>query len=48
MLRVKELLNNLLKQTKNPDLARKFVDLVIGEAGQKVLNQAGSPNPELH
>jgi hypothetical protein len=35
MLRVKELLNNLLKQTKNPDLARKFVDLVIGEAGRR-------------
>ena len=45
MLRVKELLNNLLKQTKNPDLARKFVDLVTDEAGHKVLNPAGFAKP---
>lgn len=31
----------VLKQSKNQDLAKKFVDLVTGEAGQKVLNAAG-------
>ena len=31
----------VLKQSKNPELARKFVDLVTSEAGQKILNAAG-------
>ena len=30
---------------ENPDLARKFVDLVTGESGQKILNQAGFAKP---
>jgi molybdate transport system substrate-binding protein len=34
-----------LKQSKNADLAKKFVDLVTGEAGQKVLNAAGFAKP---
>jgi molybdate transport system substrate-binding protein len=34
-----------LKGSKNPELARKFVDLVTGEAGQKVLNAAGFAKP---
>jgi molybdate transport system substrate-binding protein len=35
----------VLKQSKNPELARKFVDLVTGEAGQKVLSSAGFAKP---
>ena len=35
----------VLKQSKDPELARKFVDLVTGEAGQKVLNAAGFAKP---
>ena len=35
----------VLKQAKNPELARKFVDLVTGEAGQKVLSAAGFAKP---
>jgi molybdate transport system substrate-binding protein len=31
----------VLKDSKTPDVARKFVDLVTGEAGQKVLTAAG-------
>jgi molybdate transport system substrate-binding protein len=35
----------VLKQSKDPELARKFVDLVTGEAGQKVLSTAGFAKP---
>lgn len=35
----------VLKQSKNADLAGKFVDLVTGEAGQKVLNATGFAKP---
>jgi molybdate transport system substrate-binding protein len=35
----------VLKGSKNPELARKFVDLVTGESGQKVLNAAGFAKP---
>ena len=35
----------VLKDTPQADLATKFVDLVIGEAGQKVLSQAGFAKP---
>jgi len=35
----------VLKESKNPELARKFVDLVAGEAGQKVLSAAGFAKP---
>ena len=35
----------VLKGSKNPELAQKFVDLVTGEAGQKVLNAAGFAKP---
>jgi molybdate transport system substrate-binding protein len=35
----------LLKESKNPELARKFVDLVTGESGQKVLSAAGFAKP---
>ena len=35
----------VLKGAENPDLARKFVDLVTGETGQKTLNQAGFAKP---
>ena len=35
----------VLEQSKNPDLAQKFVALVTGEAGQKVLNAAGFAKP---
>jgi molybdate transport system substrate-binding protein len=35
----------VLTQSKNQDLAKKFVDLVTGEAGQKVLNAAGFAKP---
>jgi len=34
-----------LKQSKNPSLATKFVDLVTGEAGAKVLTSAGFAKP---
>jgi molybdate transport system substrate-binding protein len=36
---------SVLKGSKNPELARKFVDLVTGEAGQRVLNAAGFAKP---
>jgi molybdate transport system substrate-binding protein len=35
----------VLKESKNPDLARKFVDLITGESGQKVLSAAGFAKP---
>jgi molybdate transport system substrate-binding protein len=35
----------VLKESKNPTLARKFVDLVTGESGQKVLTAAGFAKP---
>jgi molybdate transport system substrate-binding protein len=35
----------VLKQSKNQELAKKFVDLVTGEAGQKALNAAGFAKP---
>ena len=35
----------VLKQSKDQDLAGKFVDLVTGEAGQKVLDAAGFAKP---
>ncbi len=35
----------VLKQSENQELAGKFVDLVTGEAGQKVLNAAGFAKP---
>lgn len=35
----------VLKQSKNQELAGKFVDLVTGEAGQKVLGAAGFAKP---
>jgi molybdate transport system substrate-binding protein len=35
----------VLKQSTNPELARKFLDLVTGEAGQKVLSAAGFAKP---
>jgi molybdate transport system substrate-binding protein len=35
----------ILKHASQPALAQKFVDLVTGEVGQKVLNQAGFANP---
>ncbi len=35
----------VLKGSKYPELARKFVDLVTGELGQKVLNAAGFAKP---
>ena len=35
----------VLKGSKNPDLARKFVDLVNSAAGQKVLTAAGFAKP---
>jgi molybdate transport system substrate-binding protein len=35
----------VLKGSKNPDLARKFVDLVTGDSGQKVLDAAGFAKP---
>lgn len=34
-----------LRGSKNPGLARKFVDLVAGESGQKVLSAAGFAKP---
>ena len=35
----------VLKESKNPSLAQKFVDLVTGQTGQKILNQAGFAKP---
>jgi molybdate transport system substrate-binding protein len=35
----------VLKDSKNPELARKFVDLVTGESGQKILSAAGFAKP---
>ena len=35
----------VLKQSKNPELAHKFVDLVTGEAGQRALSAAGFAKP---
>jgi molybdate transport system substrate-binding protein len=35
----------VLKESADADLAQKFVDLVTGEAGQKVLNAAGFAKP---
>jgi molybdate transport system substrate-binding protein len=35
----------VLKESTNPELARKFVDLVTGEGGQKVLSAAGFAEP---
>jgi molybdate transport system substrate-binding protein len=35
----------VLEDAPQPDLARKFVDLVTGEAGQKTLSQAGFGEP---
>jgi molybdate transport system substrate-binding protein len=35
----------VLKESKNPQLARKFVDLVTGASGQKVLSAAGFAKP---
>jgi molybdate transport system substrate-binding protein len=35
----------VLKDSKSPELARKFVDLVTGESGQKVLSAAGFAKP---
>ena len=35
----------VLKQSTNPELARKFADLVTGEAGQKVLAADGFAKP---
>jgi molybdate transport system substrate-binding protein len=35
----------VLKQSKNAAMAQKFVDLVTGDAGQKVLNAAGFAKP---
>jgi molybdate transport system substrate-binding protein len=35
----------VLKGSKNPDLARKFVGVVTGEPGQKVLGAAGFAKP---
>ena len=34
-----------LKQAKSADLARKFVELVTGEAGQKILSADGFGKP---
>jgi molybdate transport system substrate-binding protein len=35
----------VLRESKSQELARKFVDLVMGEAGQKILNAAGFAKP---
>ena len=35
----------VLKQAHDPELARKFLDLVTGEAGQKMLSAAGFAKP---
>jgi molybdate transport system substrate-binding protein len=34
-----------LKESKNPDLARKFIAMVTGEVGQKALSAAGFAKP---
>lgn len=35
----------VLRQSEKPDLARKFVDLVTGDAGRRVLDEAGFVRP---
>jgi molybdate transport system substrate-binding protein len=35
----------VLEQSARPELARKFVDLVIGETGRKALSSAGFGAP---
>jgi molybdate transport system substrate-binding protein len=35
----------VLKQAHDPELARRFVDLVTGDAGQKILSAAGFARP---
>jgi molybdate transport system substrate-binding protein len=35
----------VLKQAHDPELARRFVDLVTGEAGRKILSAAGFGKP---
>ena len=35
----------VLKDAPKPDLGKKFVDLVTGESGQKVLSEAGFAKP---
>ena len=35
----------VLKQARDPELARRFVDLVTGDAGQKILSAAGFARP---
>jgi molybdate transport system substrate-binding protein len=35
----------VLKESKNPELAHKFVDMVTGESGQKILTAAGFVKP---
>jgi len=35
----------VLKRSANSELAHKFVDLITGEAGQKILAQAGFAKP---
>lgn len=35
----------VLKNAPHPDLAKKFVDLVTGDAGQKALSEAGFAKP---
>lgn len=35
----------VLKQAHDPELARRFVDLVTGDAGQKILSSAGFAKP---
>jgi len=35
----------VLKQAHDPELARRFVDLVTGDAGQKILSAAGFAKP---
>lgn len=35
----------VLRDAQNPDLAKKFVDLVTGEYGQKALSEAGFAKP---
>jgi len=35
----------VLKQANDPELARRFIDLVTGDAGQKILSAAGFTKP---
>lgn len=35
----------VLEQSQHPELAKKFIDLVTGEAGEKVLSEAGFAKP---